>query len=130
MSRLSKGAVNRAEKAVQADARGQTMRAWHYLGRWKAPGMLGHAFTACPVIFQEWAGRDYRWVHDDRSAGMCPVCEQAANRIYYGQIGYARRVVGEYRLRQQMQQQAEVDAALEDMGLGRSGHDRAGVRRP
>jgi hypothetical protein len=48
---------------------------------------------------------------------MCPVCEQASNRIYYSQISYATRLVGEYRLRQQMQVQAEVDAALEDMGL-------------
>lgn len=121
MSRISKGAVVRAAKNVKAD--GTRIRQWNQLGRWKYDGAMGHVYPACPLIFLEWAGQDYRWVHDNRSRGMCPVCEQQANREYYNQIGYERRLVGEYHLRRQMAEaQQEEDnhgpTERDDMELG------------
>jgi hypothetical protein len=106
LSRISKGAVRRAEKAIANN--GRTARAWDKLGGWKREGSLRHIFPACPIIFLEWAGQDVRWIHDNRGA-LCPACEQAANSHYFNDLTLQARIVGEYRRRVQ----ATVDAAVE-----------------
>lgn len=113
MSRISKGAVARAAKNVKRT--GETRRQWNMLGRWKASGMYHHIYTDCRVIYMEWAGRDYRWVHDNRGdVGLCPVCENVANRQYMNSRMKDAYLVGEYKRRAQ----ALVDEAVqESMGL-------------
>jgi hypothetical protein len=114
MSRISKGAVRRAQKAINNN--GRTARAWDKLGRWNRPGTFHHIYQACPIIFFEWAGQDVRWVHDNKSdVGLCPACEQGANSRYFNDLTVSARIVGEYQRRLRAQTQAQVDAAMEEV---------------
>lgn len=116
--RTSKGAVERARKRMVS--RGTTARHWTYLGHWDFPDVLdedgevdldvtlvsfAHIYTACPVIFYEWAGRDMRWVVDNRPRPLCPACRQTNDQETQARMMSDVMLVG----RRELQQRGLVD---------------------
>jgi len=93
--------------------RGNTVRQWDHLGRWKRPGALHHIYQTCPIIFLEWAGQDVRWVHDNKGdVGLCPACEAASNKSYTSSLMSDAYLVGEYQRRLQAGVDAEIEKAM------------------
>lgn len=111
--RVSKGTIERARKKMVS--RGTTSRHWAFLGHWKFPDVLGedgevdldatvvsfaHIYGNCPIIAYEWAGRDMRWVVDNKRRPLCPVCQRTDDAVQQTAFMKDVMMVGQYEMSQ------------------------------
>ena len=109
--RISRGAIERARKRMVS--KGTTARHWAYLGHWDFPDVLdedgavdldatvvafAHIFGNCPIISYEWAGRDMRWVVDNKRRPLCPVCQRTDDAVVQSAFMADVMLVGKHEM--------------------------------